>query len=87
MSQVQRNQQDAEGGEIIMMTHKHHLFRFVDSTPKESLLKAINNGGKVALGLYLKSIMYYYIAQHSLQSEMKGDETDYCNMLAEEFLE
>lgn len=67
------------------MTHKHHIFRVVDSMPKEDLKEAIKNGGKLALRIYLKSIMYYYVAQHNLQSEMRGDENTYCEMLAEEY--
>jgi hypothetical protein len=78
-------QQDTKGRK--MMKPRHHLFHFIDSMPKDVLKKTIKNGDKTVLKVYLKSIMHFYVAQNKLQSEMKGDESDFCNMLAEEYSE
>lgn len=37
------------------------------------------------LALYLSAVMTYYIAQNKLQKEMKGDESDYIDMLVQEY--
>ncbi len=63
------------------MNHKHWTFQLVDKTPKENLPK----GGPFVLGMHLKARMYYYVAQNKMQDEMKGDEQNYINMLAEEY--
>ncbi len=63
------------------MNHKHYAFQLVDRTPKEKLPK----GGPFVLGMHLKARMYHYIAQNKLQEDMRGDEQQYINMLAEEY--
>jgi hypothetical protein len=63
------------------MRHKYHIFQHLDAMPKEAYPK----GGRIALSLYLKAIMHWFVAENKLQQDMRGDETEYCNMLAEEY--
>lgn len=60
------------------MRHKHYVFNLIDKIPKN---KRPNN-----LALYLKAAMMYYVAQNKLQKDLKGDEMDYINMIADEFV-
>lgn len=68
------------------MKIKHYLFQHLDRMSKSDIKKTIRNGGKTALQAYLKSVMSHYVAKNKLQNDMKGDETAFCNMLAEEFM-
>jgi hypothetical protein len=81
MRNGEQDQENRTPGEI-MMTHKHHTFQHLDKMPKA----AYPEGGKLTLSLYLKAIMHWFVAENKLQQEMKGDETEYCNMLAEEYI-
>lgn len=59
------------------MSHKHYIFRYLDSLPKDKRPKQ--------LAVYLKAVMMYYVAQHKLQKDLKGDEMEYIQMLTEEY--